>query len=82
MLTSSWSVPVTSSKLGHVGSGPRETKAEIKGLSNKMERKCDRLDGKMDCLLYAVIGDCATFLLKGGFDSYMAWKKQERSGGS
>ena len=70
MLTSSQSVAVVSSKLDCVDLGQRETKAEIKDLGNRMEKQYDRMDRKMDRLLYAVIGGCATFVLKGCFDSY------------
>lgn len=40
----------------------REMKSEVEDLGNKM-------DGKIDRLLYAIVCGFATSLLKGGFDS-------------
>ncbi|KAI5787483.1 hypothetical protein FPQ18DRAFT_393050 [Pyronema domesticum] len=61
----------TELEIGHLGVGRREMKAEIKDLGNRMDAKFDKMDDKIDRLLYAIIGSFATFLLKGGFDSYL-----------
>ncbi|KAG0124355.1 hypothetical protein HOY82DRAFT_634209 [Tuber indicum] len=59
-----------------------ETKAEIKDLGNKTEKKFNKIDGKfdktdskIDRIFYGVISGLVGFILKGGFDYYQATKK-------
>jgi hypothetical protein len=65
-----------SSKLDHVDAGQREMKAEMNKKFDKIETKMDKQSDKMDKMLYAIVGGIATFLLKGGFDSYMIYNKR------
>ncbi|RPA88788.1 hypothetical protein L873DRAFT_1724679, partial [Choiromyces venosus 120613-1] len=62
-------------KLEHIETRLSETRAEIKDLSNKMERKFDKTDSKIDRIFYGVITSLVGFVLKGGFDYYQAAKK-------
>ncbi|CCX04547.1 hypothetical protein FPQ18DRAFT_380350 [Pyronema domesticum] len=68
-------------------SGPELDESEIKDFGNRldsnfkdlgkrMDAKFDKINTKIDRLLYAIIGGFGTFLLKGGFDSYLTSKRQ------
>lgn len=39
-------------KLDHLNVGQREMKAQIKDLDNKIERLGNRMDKKLDCMMY------------------------------
>jgi len=55
-------------QLDHLESGQRD-------LSNKMERKFDKTDSKIDRVLYGIITGLVGFVLKGGFDYYQVHGK-------
>lgn len=40
-----------------------------------MERKFDKMDGKIDRVLYGIMAGLSGFVLKGGFDYYQNYKK-------
>ncbi|KAI5790629.1 hypothetical protein DFH27DRAFT_570713 [Peziza echinospora] len=62
-------------KLDQLDSGQRDLAREQRDFRNKMERRFDRTDSKIDRVLYGVITGLVGFVLTGGFDYYQVHAK-------
>jgi hypothetical protein len=69
--------------LQHLEAGLRETRMELRDMKGELRADVkdlgDKMDRKLDRLLYMVISGLVGFVLKGGFDYFVSGKEVKGS---